>query len=115
MGAADIIRAARSEHSGVRYGAFDDDHEFRLIRGGAVQPPSAILEDHPHAIDGDAAFVGLFACTGFEYVPVPAGETVDPKRAIGLAMSVSVIGATLLYVLMQIVAMGTLPLTFLKE
>jgi len=57
-----------------------------------------------------AAFAGLFACTGFEYVPVPAGETVDPKRAIGLAMSVSVIGATLLYVLVQIVAMGTLPL-----
>ncbi|HEX8950570.1 MAG TPA: APC family permease, partial [Polyangia bacterium] len=23
-----------------------------------------------------AAFAGLFACTGFEYVPVPAGETV---------------------------------------
>jgi len=56
-----------------------------------------------------AAFAGLFACTGFEYVPVPAGETVDPKRAIGLAMSVSVIGATLLYVLVQVVAMGTLP------
>ena len=56
-----------------------------------------------------AAFAGLFACTGFEYVPVPAGETVDPKRAIGLAMFVSVIGATLLYVLVQIVAMGTLP------
>jgi len=56
-----------------------------------------------------AAFAGLFACTGFEYVPVPAGETVDPKRAIGLAMSVSVIGATVLYVLVQIVAMGTLP------
>ncbi|MCU1277397.1 MAG: hypothetical protein JWM53_943 [bacterium] len=56
-----------------------------------------------------AAFAGLFACTGFEYVPVPAGETVNPRRAIGLAMGVSVIGATLLYVLVQIVVMGTLP------
>jgi amino acid transporter len=56
-----------------------------------------------------AAFAGLFACTGFEYVPVPAGETVDPRRAIGLAMAVSVIGATLIYALVQIVAMGTLP------
>jgi APA family basic amino acid/polyamine antiporter len=56
-----------------------------------------------------AAFAGLFACTGFEYVPVPAGETVNPKRSIGLAMGVSVIGATLLYVLVQIVVMGTLP------
>jgi basic amino acid/polyamine antiporter, APA family len=56
-----------------------------------------------------AAFAGLFACTGFEYVPVPAGETVNPQRAIGLAMVVSVVGATLLYVLVQVVAMGTLP------
>ncbi|MGZ3405509.1 MAG: APC family permease, partial [Polyangia bacterium] len=56
-----------------------------------------------------AAFAGLFACTGFEYVPVPAGETVDPRRSIGLAMGVSVVGATLLYALVQIVAMGTLP------
>ena len=56
-----------------------------------------------------AAFAGLFACTGFEYVPVPAGETVDPRRAIGLSMTVSVVGATLLYALVQIVAMGTLP------
>lgn len=56
-----------------------------------------------------AAFAGLFACTGFEDVPVPAGETVDPRRSIGLAMLVSVVGATVLYALVQIVAMGTLP------
>ncbi|MDB4970527.1 MAG: hypothetical protein JWN44_6216 [Myxococcales bacterium] len=56
-----------------------------------------------------AAFAGLFACTGFEYVPVPAGETVNPRRSIGLAMAVSVVGATLLYALVQYVAAGTLP------
>ena len=56
-----------------------------------------------------AAFAGLFACTGFEDVPVPAGETVDPRRSIGLAMLVSVVGATVLYALVQIVAMGNLP------
>ena len=54
-----------------------------------------------------AAFAGLFACTGFEYVPVPSGETVRPERAIGLAMVVSVIGATLLYAIVQVVAVGT--------
>jgi amino acid transporter len=56
-----------------------------------------------------AAFAGLFACTGFEYVPVPAGETVNPRRAIGLAMGVSVVGATVLYALVQWIAAGTLP------
>jgi basic amino acid/polyamine antiporter, APA family len=56
-----------------------------------------------------AAFAGLFACTGFEYVPVPAGETQNPQRAIGLAMVVSVIGATLLYVVIQVVLVGSSP------
>ena len=40
-----------------------------------------------------AAFAGLFACTGFEYVPVPAGETKNATRAVGLAAVLSVIGA----------------------
>jgi amino acid transporter len=56
-----------------------------------------------------AAFAGLFACTGFEYVPVPAGETVRPQRAVGLAMVVSVLGATVLYAIVQSVAVGTSP------
>jgi APA family basic amino acid/polyamine antiporter len=56
-----------------------------------------------------AAFAGLFACTGFEYVPVPAGEMQNPQRTVGLAMAVSVVGATLLYVVVQLVVSGTLP------
>jgi amino acid transporter len=56
-----------------------------------------------------AAFAGLFATTGFEYVPVPAGEAEDPRRSMALVMPVSVVGATLLYVLIQVVAAGTLP------
>ncbi len=56
-----------------------------------------------------AAFAGLFACTGFEYVPVPAGETKNPQRAIGLAMVISVVGATLLYMVIQVVLVGTTP------
>lgn len=70
-------------------------------------PPSPAPGEHAGLFG--AAFAGLFACTGFEYVPVPAGETVNPRRSIGLAMAVSVIGATLLYALVQVVAVGTLP------
>lgn len=69
--------------------------------------PAPATGESPGILAG--AFAGLFACTGFEYVPVPAGETVNPQRAIGLAMIVSVVGATLLYILVQVVAMGTLP------
>jgi amino acid transporter len=78
------------------------------VRAANLHAAAAPLPGEPHGLFA-AAFAGLFACTGFEYVPVPAGETVNPKRAIGLAMCVSVVGATLLYALVQLVAMGTLP------
>jgi amino acid transporter len=52
---------------------------------------------------------GLFACTGFEYIPVPAGETANPRRAVPLALVGSLFGATLLYALVQVVVVGTHP------
>ena len=75
---------------------------------GFVSAPPAPRRDEPVGIVG-AAFAGLFAMTGFEYVPVPAGETRNPQRSIPLAMVLSVGGAMLLYTLVQIVAAGTTP------
>jgi basic amino acid/polyamine antiporter, APA family len=54
-------------------------------------------------------FAALFACTGFEYVPVPAGETDNPRRNVPLALFGSLFGAIVLYALVQIVFMGTHP------
>jgi amino acid transporter len=54
-------------------------------------------------------FAALFACTGFEYVPVTAGETDNPKRNVPLALFFALLGSVLLYVLVQIVFMGTHP------
>lgn len=56
-----------------------------------------------------AAFAGFFATTGFEYVPVPAGEVKDPRRTIPLAMVTSILGATLLYMAVQAVAGAVYP------
>jgi amino acid transporter len=56
-----------------------------------------------------AAMAGLFACTGFEFVAVPAGETRDPARAVPLALLGSLGGAVLLYALVQVVAVGATP------
>jgi amino acid transporter len=56
-----------------------------------------------------AAFAGLFATTGFEYIPVPAGEAKNPRRTVPLAMVISVLGTTVIYVLVQIVASGVHP------
>jgi amino acid transporter len=80
---------------------------FHLHGGVSATPPSPLPGERTGI--WAAAFAGMFACTGFEYVPVPAGETVDPKRAIGLAMGVSVVGATLIYALVQWIAVATLP------
>jgi amino acid transporter len=69
----------------------------------------------PHPAAGEqtglvaAAFAGLFATTGFEYIPVPAGEAKNPRRTIPLAMVISVLATTLLYAVIQIVAAGVHP------
>jgi APA family basic amino acid/polyamine antiporter len=79
-----------------------------FVRGAAFHaPPSPGPGEHGGLFG--AAFAGLFAATGFEYVPVPAGETQRPERAVGLAMVLSVVGATLLYAVVQIVAVGVSP------
>lgn len=75
---------------------------------GRLAAPPVPRTNEPVGLMG-AAFAGLFATTGFEYVPVPAGETKNPRRAVPVAMVVSVLGATLLYLVIQIVAVGTNP------
>ena len=54
-------------------------------------------------------FAALFACTGFEYVPVAAGETENPRRNVPLALIFALLGSVLLYALVQIVFTGTHP------
>ncbi len=56
-----------------------------------------------------AAFAGLFATTGFEFIPVPAGEAKNPQRTVPLAMVISVFLTTVLYALVQLVATGLHP------
>lgn len=73
---------------------------------GAPPPPAA-----PGVKTGlfAAAFAGLFATTGFEYIPVPAGEAKNPRRTVPLAMVISVLATTVIYALVQIVAGGLQP------
>lgn len=58
---------------------------------------------------GSAIVIGLFAYTGFEYLAVPAGEMKKPARDIPLAFFIAILVTTLIYVLVQTVATGTLP------
>ena len=77
--------------------------DFRRL---SVPPPAGASTLSALKVGGLAA---LFACTGFEYVPVPAGETDNPRRNVPLALLGSLFGATLLYALVQVVFIGTHP------
>ena len=58
---------------------------------------------------GEAALLLLFAYAGFEITAANAGEYVNPKRDVPFALIVCIGIVTLLYTLIQLVALGTLP------
>jgi amino acid transporter len=54
-----------------------------------------------------ATFIALFAAQGFEVVPVPAGESRAPRRDVPFAVVSSLALASLLYVVVQVVLVGS--------
>jgi len=56
-----------------------------------------------------AAFLAVFMLSGFEFVSVPAGEAKQARRNIPIAIVGSLMGATLLYCILQLVALSVLP------
>ncbi len=58
---------------------------------------------------GSAALLLLFAYAGFENTAAPAGEYRDPKRDVPFALLTMIAIVTVLYALVQLVTVGTLP------
>jgi amino acid transporter len=58
---------------------------------------------------GEAAILLLFAYAGFENTAAAAGEFKNPKRDVPFALMTMIVVVTLLYTLVQLVALGTLP------
>lgn len=56
-----------------------------------------------------AAFVAVFMLSGFEFVSVPAGEARNAKRNIPIAIIGSLMGATVLYCIVQLIALSVVP------
>src|SRR6185503_15057806 len=54
-----------------------------------------------------AVFLAVFACSGWEYTAVPAGEASNPRRDVPLAMMGSLAGAVVLYALVQLALVGS--------
>ena len=58
---------------------------------------------------GETALLLLFAYVGFENTAAAAGEYKHPKRDVPFALVTMIVSVTVLYTLVQLVAVGTLP------
>lgn len=58
---------------------------------------------------GEAALLLLFAYAGFENTPAAAGEYRNPQRDVPFALLTMILFLILLYTLVQLVSVGTLP------
>ena len=67
------------------------------------------IEAPPTAALGEASLLLLFAYAGFENTPAAAGEYRNPQRDVPFALLTMIALVTALYMLVQVVALGTLP------
>lgn len=51
----------------------------------------------------------VYAFTGFEMATIPAGEVRDPQRSLPRALLIAIVVVATLYILIQLVCVGTLP------
>jgi amino acid transporter len=51
----------------------------------------------------------VYAFTGFEMATIPAGEIRDPQRSLPRALLIAILVVALLYIMIQVVCVGTLP------
>ena len=56
-----------------------------------------------------AGLLLIFIYGGYEVVPVPAGESLDPRRDVPFAMVATIVSVMMVMTLTQIVAQGVLP------
>lgn len=56
-----------------------------------------------------AALLVLYAYAGFENTPAPAGEFKNPRRDVPFALITQIVLVTVIYTLVQLVAIGTIP------
>ena len=75
-----------------------------------LNPQAFALETAPDApAFSQSVLVLVYAFTGFETATVPAGEIRDPQRNMPRALLIAIAVVAFLYILIQIVCVGTLP------
>ena len=75
-----------------------------------MTPANFALGDYPsYGSFSTAVLLLVYAFTGFENASVPAGEIVNPRRNLPLAILIAIAIVTAVYILIQAVSIGTLP------
>jgi amino acid transporter len=75
-----------------------------------VDPARLVPHQSPSLADlSSTGLLLIFAFGGYEVIPVPAGEARDPRRAVPFALIMTIVVVAALTVLVQVVALGTLP------
>ncbi|NLA67600.1 MAG: amino acid permease [Gammaproteobacteria bacterium] len=75
-----------------------------------VEPARLVPGEAPSVADFSGGMLLLvFAFTGFETATVPTGEVRDPRRTLPFAILAALAVIVPLYVLVQVVSIGTLP------
>ena len=70
------------------------------LASGPLPPPSQLSA---------GALLLIYAFGGYEVIPVPAGESKDPRRAVPFALIMTILVVMAVLALAQLVAQGTLP------
>jgi amino acid transporter len=75
-----------------------------------LNPQAFALNTQPTTGDfSQSVLLLIYAFTGFEMATIPAGEVRDPKRNLPHALLIAIAVVATLYILIQLVCVGTLP------
>jgi amino acid transporter len=82
-----------------------------IVAGLAFIEPSRLTSFPPitSSQTSTAALLLIFVYGGFDVVPVPAGEALDPRRHVPFALVTTIVVVMTIMTLAQIVAQGVLP------
>ena len=83
---------------------------FIVVGMGHLAPGGFELHGLPAAGElSRSALLLIFAFGGYEVIPVPAGESKDPRRMVPFALIMTIVVVTVVLTLTQVVALGVLP------
>jgi amino acid transporter len=83
---------------------------FVLIGLFFVRPENFTFGEAPnYSSFSSAVLLLIYAFVGFEVAVIPAGEVKDPQKSYPFALLVGLCAVTVIYVLVQVVSIGTLP------